>query len=209
MTEPSKENPRRYVSRLREEQANRTRQRILRAAEQLLLERGYARTTIDAIAAAAEVSPQTIYATFKNKRAIMVSIMEMHLPCEMAALYEQSVEAADPREGLRLLAALLLRLREAEGEMMDTLRGAGILSPELANIYQAGEDRQRQESEKHIRLVLRNTPLKKGLTMRQAEDINWALCSRDVYRMLVLERGWTPEAYMQWLSDTLAAALLP
>lgn len=209
MTDSMKESPRRYSSPLREEQANRTRQRILEAAERLLLERGYARTTIDAIAAAAEVSPQTIYATFKNKRAIIMSIMERHLPCEMMDLYEQSVAANDPREGLRLLAALLVRLREAEGEMMDMLRGAGILSPELANIYRAGEDRQRMESERHIRLLLRHTPLKDGVTLRQAVDISWALCSRDVYRMLVIERGWTADAYAGWLCSTLIATLLP
>lgn len=33
--------------------------------------------------------------------------------------------------------------------------------------------------------------------------ILWMYTSRDVYRMLVHEGGWTPERYEQWLSATL------
>ncbi len=32
--------------------------------------------------------------------------------------------------------------------------------------------------------------------------------SRDVYRMLVTEGGWTPSAYESWLADTLRQALV-
>jgi hypothetical protein len=34
------------------------------------------------------------------------------------------------------------------------------------------------------------------------------LGSRDIYRMLVQESGWTPERYEKWLSDTLLNALV-
>jgi hypothetical protein len=41
-----------------------------------------------------------------------------------------------------------------------------------------------------------------------ARSILWMYTSRDVYRMLVHESGWTPDRYQQWLSDTLVNALV-
>ena len=32
--------------------------------------------------------------------------------------------------------------------------------------------------------------------------------SRDIYRMLVHESGWTPDQYQSWLSDTLVTTLV-
>ncbi len=39
-------------------------------------------------------------------------------------------------------------------------------------------------------------------------DIFWMLTGRDVYRMLVRERGWSSQKYQDWLADTLVHSLL-
>ena len=46
------------------------------------------------------------------------------------------------------------------------------------------------------------------LTDKRARDIFWMLTGGDVYRMLVRERGWSPQKYEDWLADTLARSLL-
>jgi hypothetical protein len=38
-----------------------------------------------------------------------------------------------------------------------------------------------------------------------ARHIFWMLTDRDVYRMLVRERGWSSQKYQDWLADTLMA----
>jgi len=48
-----------YRSRVRQRQAEETRQRILEAARSLFERQGYAVTTLEAIAELAEVSPKT------------------------------------------------------------------------------------------------------------------------------------------------------
>src|SRR4029453_6103520 len=58
---------RRYDSRGRQEQAGRSRWAMLQAARRLFLDRGYAATTMPAIAAAAGVSVQRVYKAFGNK----------------------------------------------------------------------------------------------------------------------------------------------
>lgn len=49
---------------------------------------------------------------------------------------------------------------------------------------------------------------KKSLSIDEARRILWMYTSRDIYRMLVQESGWTPARYEKWLSDTLVNALV-
>lgn len=63
-----KHTARKYSSPIRERQANQTRTNILDATQRLFLERGYAKTTVEAIAQEAGVAKQTVYAVFRSKR---------------------------------------------------------------------------------------------------------------------------------------------
>jgi TetR/AcrR family transcriptional repressor of mexJK operon len=53
-----------------------TRQKITLAAQQLFLERGYTATSMEAIAAQADVTKQTLYGYFSDKRALFLSVIE-------------------------------------------------------------------------------------------------------------------------------------
>lgn len=44
--------------------------------------------------------------------------------------------------------------------------------------------------------------------MDRAADLLWTLNHPDVWRLLVRERGWTPDEFEQWLGDTAIAQLL-
>ena len=67
-------NARGYNSPVRREQATRTRQRILNAAAELFPDRGYGATSIRAIAEAAQVAPDTVYATFGSKARVLTAL---------------------------------------------------------------------------------------------------------------------------------------
>lgn len=64
---------RKYSSPTRERQASQTRTNILDATQRLLMDRGYAKTTIEAIAQEAGVAKQTVYAVFQSKRGIVAA----------------------------------------------------------------------------------------------------------------------------------------
>lgn len=64
-----------YHSRVRQRQAEETRQRILEAARSQFESYGYAATTLEAIAEVAEVSPKTIAAVFGSKRALLAEVI--------------------------------------------------------------------------------------------------------------------------------------
>src|SRR4051812_5901525 len=72
-------NPRSYNSPLRREQAARTRQRILDAAADLFIGKGYGATSIRSIAEAAGVAPDTVYATFGSKARLLSALIDVRL----------------------------------------------------------------------------------------------------------------------------------
>ncbi len=41
----------------------------------------------------------------------------------------------------------------------------------------------------------------------KARDILWAFTGRDMYRMFVIEQGWTSEEYETWLAQLLVKML--
>ena len=68
MDEPVK---RRYDSTRRRAQAEATRRDILDAAQRLFEARGYAATTMDAVAAEAGVALKTVYVAFETKAGLL------------------------------------------------------------------------------------------------------------------------------------------
>src|SRR5215467_1199664 len=80
---------RRYDSSGRRERARQTRGEIIDAARELFLARGYAATTVAAIAGTAHVSVETIYKGFGGKPGLVRAIIEQGLAGEGPVHAEQ------------------------------------------------------------------------------------------------------------------------
>src|SRR5256712_4933792 len=198
-----------YESLVRQRQAGDTRRRIVEATRQLLQSEGYAGMTIEAIAQRAEVSAQSVYAIFKSKTGVLTELLDQS---SFGADYEdavrQALTASDPETRLRLAAPIARQIHDAQSATFDLLRGAGVVAPELAKLEQQRE-RLRYERQERMIISLRDAKrLRLGLNHQTARDIFWMLTGRDVYRMLVRERGWSPQKYQDWLADTLVHSLL-
>jgi hypothetical protein len=88
------------------------------------------------------------------------------------------------------------------------LVSAAEADPEAAALL-AEYTRQRHEGQRQIaRSLARSGALRAKLRPREAEDIIHALMSPEVYRLLVVDRGWAPERYAEWLGGTLVDQLL-
>ena len=69
---------------------------------------------------------------------------------------------------------------------------------------------QRQQGQRQIaRSLARAGALRPGLRERDAADVIHALLSPELYRLLVIDRGWTSERYQPWLTEVLIDQLLP
>src|SRR2546426_12748314 len=105
----------------------------------------------------------------------------------------------DPETRLRRAAAVARQIRSAQSAAFELMRGAGVVAPELAKLEQQRE-RLRYEKEERVITFLRNAGrLRPGLSHKTARDIFWMFTGGDVYRMLVRERGWSPQKYQDWL----------
>ena len=198
-----------YKSLVRQRQAGDTRRRIVDAARQLLQSAGYDGMTIEAIAQRAEVSAQSVYAIFRSKTGILTELLDQStFGDEYEEAVRQAMSASDPETRLRLAARIARQIHEPLSAAFDLLRGAGVVAPELAKLEQQRE-RLRYERQERMIISLRDAKrLRRGLNHRIARDIFWMLTGRDVYRMLVRERAWSPDKYQSWLADTLVHSLL-
>ncbi|MGW6427312.1 TetR/AcrR family transcriptional regulator [Nocardia sp. NPDC055053] len=71
----------------------KTRERLLTAAEGLLLESGYERVSIRAVCAAAEVNPAAVHYHFGSKEALVAALLQSRL----GPLWETSMDGLDGR----------------------------------------------------------------------------------------------------------------
>ena len=91
---------------------------------------------------------------------------------------------------------------------IDLLRGISILDPQLKVLEIEKEQRRYKRQEESVKAMGEGGMLAPGLTLTQARDLLWAFTGRDFYRMLVVERGWSSEAYEEWLAKILIQTLL-
>jgi len=210
MSKPVK--TRSYHSPLRREQAARTRQRILDAAGDLFIQQGYGTTSVRQIADAAQVAPDTVYATLGSKARLLTALLDIRLaPGGQASVLDRPEMQAlrqerDPQRLLRLFARDYAAMSERVRPMSEVLRTAKAVEPEMAAVREEMEAHRYQ----YMRTIVRW--LTERATLRVPEDraahIIWALASPDVGRMLCDVQGWTTTEYAAWLGETLTATLL-
>jgi len=126
-----------YDSSKRREHARQQYETTLVQARRLFLERGYAATTVEAIAQAAEVSPATIYKTYGGKAALVRSLCEQALAGDGPAPAETRADALragnDPRQLIEGWADLLAEVSPRISPLMLLLRAAAEVDREAAD----------------------------------------------------------------------------
>jgi AcrR family transcriptional regulator len=199
---------RKYVAPRRVARAAATRERIVSAARGLFSRNGYGATTLTAVAAEAEVAIQTVYATFGTKRAILSALIDsMEAEADMPKFLERVQATTDAVEQLALIVSLNRRLWERSVDVLEIARGASAVEPDLAGFFREGEGRRRSGQAPLVRGWARMGALKAGLDRATAGDILWTLTGPDVYRLLVVESGWSGRRYQSWLNASLGHAL--
>ena len=205
---------RKYSSAVRDEQAARTRTRILEAASELFLERGYARTTIKDIAVQADVARDTVHAIFGNKARVLTALIDLRLvPDDAVANVTQRQDAQairnemDQRKQIELFAKFIAGISTELRPVFEILRTASAVEPEMANVFEEMNRFRLDNMQTYAKWIAARGPLR--VTTRRAGEIIWALASLDVARMLCDEIGWTQSRHARWLSDTLIRTLLP
>ena len=192
-----------------------TRARVIECAKRLFVEQGYPATTIDSIAAAADVPLPTLYRLFGSKRGVLKSVLDAAFGGDDEPV--AFVDRPQVRDALaeRDAGALLDRFARIAGEFMarsaalqHVLATAAVVDAEAAELL---EDIRRQRHVGQSRIVaaiVARDALDASLSRTDAEDTVYALLSPDLHRVLTVERGWSRERYETWLAQSLKSLLL-
>lgn len=191
------------------------RRAVVDAARTLFLERGYAATTVEAISAAADVPPATLYRLFTSKLGILEALLDQSIagddaPVAVAARPEVAplFDEPDPVALVSGFAGVTTAINERTNDLHRVLVGAAESDPSAAELLATIRDQRARGQRQIVRALARRELLRPGLSVREAEDRVHALMSPEVYRLFVVDRGWSPPRYRAWLAATLAQQLL-
>ncbi|MGL4238880.1 hypothetical protein [Tabrizicola sp.] len=114
----------------------------------------------------------------------------------------------DPVRLIELTSHVARAIYESESDELGLLRHASGFSAELRKIEQEFERIRYDVQENRLILLFEADKALAGLSLADARRILWMYTGRDVYRMMVIEGGWSPDVYQDWLSRTLLDALV-
>jgi len=203
-----------YDASRRQQLAAESQERALEAAERLFAARGYAGTTMQDIATEAGLAVPTLYAVFQSKRGLLGRVLDGLVSGERGASIMQTRRAQevlnepDPRRALGLFAVHICEVQERVGAIYQVMKGAAATESDVAELYQRALRGRAANLEKLAARLAERGALREGLTVEVAGRTIWVLTSAEVRQLLIVESGWTPEAYQAWLAQTLIAALL-
>src|SRR5579859_2749348 len=204
-----------YQSTLRGAQAQSTREAVIAAAARLFAEKGYAATSIEDIAAAAGVSRATVFTSVGGKPTLLKTALDVAIvgDDEPIPLPERSRSKAiraesDPRKYLALYAELVTEIDGRLAGIHEAVRGAAGVDPDARALWETHLAQHRQGAANVIGDLQRKGGIRKDLDPATAADIIWLL-GPSAYHMLVHRRGWSPDRFRSWLTETYISQLLP
>lgn len=195
----------------RAERAAGTRGRILDAAYASFAADGYRATTMQAVADRAGVAVQTVYFVFHTKDDLLCAVQERAVigdervpPLQQAELAEVAAEP-DLRRAVELFVRGNLAILERVGPLIPTWHA--VAGDPVGQVWQRLE-RLRYEGfgDLLVRLAAK-APLRSELSHQQATDLLFVLLGPELFRSLVTELRWPPEAYATWVERTIVEQL--
>jgi AcrR family transcriptional regulator len=206
---------RRYDSPRRREQAAATRRDILDSAQRLFERRGYAATTMTAIAAEAGVALKTVYVGFETKSGVLRALWHLLLRGDEADVpmgdrqwYRELRQEPDAARQLRLSARNSREVKTRAAALMKVIRDAAPTDPDIETLWSRIQSDFYAIQRPLVEALYERQALRPELDVARATDILWTLNHPDVWHLLVGERGWTPEEYERWFGDAACSQLL-
>jgi AcrR family transcriptional regulator len=205
-----------YVSAVRDSQARRTRRQIVAAAGRLFAQQGFAATTVDAIAAEADVSRKTVFTSVGGKVALLKLAYDYAMAGddEPVPMIEreglQSIIAEpDPNQQMRMFAGFVTDMGERISALWLALRGAAEVDAEARELYTRW-DRQRFDSmlAGPVDNLRAKGAIRSDLTPEEAATIFWVLIDPVLYHRFVVEAGWSRDRFRDWLYGAFQTQIL-
>jgi AcrR family transcriptional regulator len=214
-TEKVKRRP--YDSPRRRAQAARTRRDIIDAARTLFEANGYAGTTLAAVASQAEVVVETIYRSFDGKAGLLEEVIQAavaggadraELPVTERPAIRAVIEEPDARKKIALHSATQPGIHARSGPLLRALREAAAADENLHQVHERLEEQRLNGMYQYAQDLVETGQTRKGLSQDEIRDVLWTITSIEVHDRLVIQRRWSADKYVEWLTDTIVRLLL-
>jgi AcrR family transcriptional regulator len=199
----------------RAEQARATRGRILAAAAEHFVARGYGATLLDQVAEQAGVAVQTVYFHFGNKRTLLKHVLDVAavgddepIPLLERPWLTQIRQETEPRQIIQLWLANSRQILHRVAPLMRVMRGATGTDPDLAAQWETNQQQTRTAYALLAQLLAGRHALKPGMDIDQARDIAFTITNVESYLQFTDVCGWTPDQWQERTAAILTACLL-
>jgi len=193
----------------RAEYAELTRLAVITAARELFLERGFSKTTVEAIAERARVAVATVHAVGGGKHGLLRTVIETATTdTNVQATYDQISVATD---GGVLLDHLCTETRTRFERWNRLMRVVAAAAPDVPAAAEAQQLAHHSLRGALIRAGARLDELgalRAGLDAPTATDQLWFFLTNSAYITLIDDNAWSLDRAETWLSQTLRTLLL-
>jgi AcrR family transcriptional regulator len=203
---------RRYDNSRREAQSRQTRLRIIEAAREQFVARGYPATTLEDIAAAAQTSLPTLYRLFSSKPALLKEVLDVTLGGDDQPIafgdrpdVREARAQTDPADLVRAFARIGREFMARSAPILHALATAAPVDPGAAELLAEIRQQRHTGQSRIVAALAERDALDPDLSVSEAADMVYAAMSPDVFRILTVDRGWTPDMYERWLSRVLGS----
>ena len=205
-------NPRSHSRR--DAQIRATEVRILAAARELFVTRGWSGTTLTDVAAAADVAERTVYVRFGTKAAVLQRVIQIavagdHEPTAVRdrEWYQTALTAATLEERIDAFAAGGAALMSRAAPVIAVALQAIGDDPALGEAARAGHAASREDIRRVWRKAHADGLFPAGIDLAWFLDTVAVIGQADVYLLGGEVVGWTPRRYEKWLRSTLRQLL--
>ncbi|MBG0566718.1 TetR/AcrR family transcriptional regulator [Actinoplanes aureus] len=199
----------------RAEQARATRRRIIAAAAEQFVARGYGATLLEQVAEQAGVAVQTVYFHFGNKRTLLKHVMDVAavgddepVPLLERPWFKQIQEETEPRRIIHRWLDGSRQIVHRVAPLMRVMRGAIGTDPELAAQWATNQQQTRTAFGVLAQLLAARDALRPGLDVDQARDIAFTVGNVETYLQFTDVCGWTADQWQERTAAILTACLL-
>lgn len=181
----------------------------------MFVEQGYAGTTMDQIAAQAQVAVQTVYYTFRTKGQLLTEVVEVTaagesepVPVTDRPWAREMMSSTSPQRVLALGVEHGTAIYDRVAALWPAVGAAAAVDPAVDKYWRGVTAARRGGQRAMVARIAELGALRPELSADRATDLVVVLLGHDVYRGLVQDAGWSPAAYRAWLLTTLAQQLL-
>ncbi len=193
----------------RRDRALATRRRMMEAACHVFSQRGYSKTTMEAIAREAGVAVQTLYFTFHTKSELLQAAYEYavlgpeEIPPHLSEWWRAAEAEPDVAKAVEHIVDGTVALLERAARLVWAVHG----DEEARQAYELNETMRIDGNAKIISFLIRKHRLRRGVSQRRARDILLTLLGPHVFVLLTTELRWTTAEYAGWVKGALLREL--